>query len=112
MTLDGRYRAVLDRVEVTEDGDDVGVLLIENERGDEVIDERTVERSALPSGVEEGAVLTASFEHDALRHLVFEPAETERRRSELGDRFDRLSQRPPGANGDADDSEGPADADE
>lgn len=95
MTLDGRYRAVLDRIE-----EGVGVLLVENDSGDEVIDERHVDADDLPTGVEDGAVLTASFEDDALRHLVFEPAETERRRTELGERFDRLAERPPGSNGD------------
>ncbi|GAB3681000.1 DUF3006 domain-containing protein [Salinarchaeum chitinilyticum] len=95
MSLDGRYRAVLDRIE-----ESTAVLLIENDRGDELIDERHVDADALPAGVEEGAVMTAAFEHDALRHLVFEPAETERRRNELGERFDRLAERPPGSNGD------------
>jgi hypothetical protein len=98
VTLDGRYRAVLDEIDEWS-----AVLLVENERGDEVIDEYRVDREDLPTGVEEGAVLTASFESGDLRHLVFEPAETERRRSELGDRFDRLAERPPGAdeNGDS-----------
>jgi len=105
VTLDGRYRAVLDRVEEGPDEEEIGVLLVENERGDDVIDERTVSRAELPSGVEEGAVLTASYQDDQLRHLVFEPAETERRRAELGDRFDRLSERPPGTNGDSDGSD-------
>lgn len=97
MSLDGRYRAVLDRFE-----DDVAVLLIENDRGDEVIDEVRIDRDDLPTGVEEGAVLTASFEEGTLRHLVFEPAETERRRSELAERFDRLAERPPGSEGNGD----------
>lgn len=94
MTLDGRYRAVVDRIE-----DPTAVLLVENDRGDEVIEERTVARDDLPAGVGAGAVLTASFEDDSLRHLVFEPAETERRRSELGERFDGLAERPPGSEG-------------
>lgn len=100
MSLDGRYRAVLDELD-----DWSAVVLVENERGDEVLDERRVDRDDLPTGVEEGAVMTASFENDALRHLVFEPAETERRRAELGERFDRLAKRPPGSNGDGDGAE-------
>lgn len=100
MSLDGRYRAVLDEIDEWS-----AVLLVENDRGDEVIEEHRVDRDDLPAGVEEGAVLTASFEAGDLRHLVFEPAETERRRSELGERFDRLAERPPGAdeNGDGED---------
>jgi len=101
VSLDGRYRAVLDRIE-----EDTGVLLVENDRGDEVIDERHVDAEALPPGVEDGAVLTATFEQDGLRHLVFEPAETERRRSELGERFDRLAERPPESNGGSSDERG------
>jgi hypothetical protein len=97
VSLDGRYRAVLDEID-----DWSALLLVENERGDEVIDDYRVDREDLPAGVEEGAVLTASFEDGDLRHLVFEPAETERRRSEMAKRFDRLAERPPGAdeNGD------------
>ena len=97
MSLDGRYRAVLDELD-----DWSAVILVENERGDDVIAEQRVDRDDLPTGVEEGAVLTASFEDGQLRHLVFEPAETERRRSELADRFDRLAERPPGADGNGD----------
>lgn len=92
MTLDGRYRAVLDRLEEGE-----ARILLENDRGDEVLDERPVDPDRLPAGVEEGAVMTATFENDALRHLVFEPAETERRRGAVAEQFDRLSERPPGS---------------
>lgn len=128
MTLDGRYRAVLDRIEDVGSGsagegpDELAVLLIENERGDEILEERTVPGEKLPSGVGDGAVLTATFEGDDLRRLVYEPAETERRRTEMQDRFDRLAERPPGRNGgsqdegddandDADDAADDADSD-
>ena len=107
MTLDGRYRAVLEEID-----DWSAVLLIENDRGDEVIDEVRVDRDDLPTGVEEGAILTASFEDDDLLHLVFEPTETERRRAELADRFDRLAERPPGSEGNGDGAEDGADADD
>ncbi|AGN02623.1 hypothetical protein L593_13420 [Salinarchaeum sp. Harcht-Bsk1] len=108
MSLDGRHRAVVDEID-----DWSAVLLIENERGDEVIDEVRVDNDDLPTGVEEGAVLTASFEAGDLLHLVFEPAETERRRSEMADRFDRLAERPPGSegNGDGGDTDEPSDTD-
>jgi len=97
VTLDGRYRAVLEEID-----DWSAVLLIENDRGDEVIDEVRVDRDDLPTGVEEGAILTASFDDGDLLHLVFEPAETERRRSELAERFDSLAERPPGSEGNGD----------
>lgn len=89
MSRDGRYRAVLDRIE-----DGVAVLLVE-EAG-EVVDEAHVDPEELPAGVDEGAVLRATYDGGNLRRLVFEPEETARRRSELQERFDDLSERPPG----------------
>lgn len=102
MTLDGRYRAVVDRIE-----DDLAVLLVED--GGEVIDEVVVDCDDLPSGVEAGTVAVATFEDGAVRRLGSRPVSTDRRRSTLQDRFDRLADRPPGANRDDDTTEGDPD---
>lgn len=102
MTLDGEYRAVLDRIE-----DGVGVLLIEAD-GD-VIDERHVDPDALPAAATEGAIFEATLDDGALEGLEHRPQETERRREELQSRVDDLAQRPPGSESDED---GADDADE
>lgn len=90
MSLDGRYVAVLDRVE-----DGVGVLLVE-EDGD-VIEEVHVDPGALPDAAGEGAVLEAAFEGGALQELVYRPDETAERRRDVQSRFDALAERPPGS---------------
>lgn len=98
MSRDGRYRAVLDRVE-----DGVAVLLLEADG--EVVDEDGVDLDELPRGVETGAILEATYDGGDLRRLVFEPEETARRRTELRDRFDDLAERPPGSDVDGQDGE-------
>lgn len=89
MSRDGRFRAVLDRVE-----DGVAVLLLEVDG--EVVDEDAIDPDELPAGVGEGAILEAAYDDGDLRRLVYRPEETSRRRSELQDRFDEVAERPPG----------------
>lgn len=92
MTLDGTYRAVLDRVE-----DGVGVLLIEAD--DEVVDERDVDPDVLPSDASDGAIFDATFASGTLEELAHRPDATERRRRDVQSRFDDLAERPPGRDG-------------
>lgn len=99
MSHSGRFTAVLDRIE-----DGVAVLLIESDG--EVIDEESVEPDDLPAGVEAGAVLEATYDDGSLRRLVFQPEETDSRRSALRERFDDLAERPPDSGGTADDANG------
>lgn len=90
MVTDGRYTATVDRIV-----DDRAVLLIEGD--DDVVDERIVPETELPEPARsEGAVLEIELQADHLRDVDYRPDETERRRKELQDRFDRLAERPPG----------------
>lgn len=89
MTLEGTYRAVLDRVE-----DGVGVLLVEDDG--EVIEEVHVDPDELPADVGDGAVLESRFEAGEVASLSRDRETTEQRRKDLQSRFDDLAQRPPG----------------
>lgn len=98
MSLDGEYRAVLDRIE-----DGVGVLLIEADG--EVREEVQVDSDRLPDAAGEGALFGATFDGGTLTELAHRPRETEQRRRELQSRVDDLAQRPPGSDdGDESDS--------
>lgn len=99
MSLDGEYRAVLDRIE-----DGVGVLLIEADG--EVREEVHVDPDRLPSAAGEGALFDATFENGSLAELTHRPGETEQRRRELQSRVDDLAQRPPGADDESDEDQG------
>lgn len=103
MRLDGHYVAVVDRFE-----DGQGVLLVEKD--DEVVEEILVEPEDLPEDARhQDAVLEIMLDTGNLRNAEFLPEETERRTADAQDRFDRLSQRPPGSD-DRPDSADDADA--
>lgn len=80
-TADSHETAVVDRIE-----DGTAVLLIEEDG--ETTDQRVVDPAELPEdGRHEGAILRLvgdGYEYDE--------SETERRRSDAGDRFDRLAE--------------------
>lgn len=88
MTLDGTYRAVLDRIE-----DGVAVLLVEEDG--ETIEELHLNPNELPAAVGEGAVLSLTVDDGMLETVTHRPEETGRRKQELRSRFDDLAERPP-----------------
>lgn len=89
MVADGDYTAVLDRFE-----GELAVLVLE--RDGESVDELAVDASTLlETALGQDAVLNVTIEDGELSTAAFQPAETERRREDAQNRFDRLSQRPP-----------------
>jgi hypothetical protein len=96
--LDGTYVAVLDRFEEVETADgayeEVAVLLVEDD--EQIVAERLLGRSELPSdGRHQDAVFELRFEDDELVEMVYDSATTEERSQAAQDRFDRLSRRLP-----------------
>lgn len=89
MVADGDYTAVLDRFE-----GDLAVLVLEQDG--ESIDELAVDASTLlEAALGQDAVLDVTIEDRDLTSATFQPEETERRREDAQNRFERLSQRPP-----------------
>lgn len=87
MTGDGTYLATVDRIE-----EGIAVCLLEVDG--EVVDERHVEREALPDDCGEGSVLELTIRDDRIEGLEFDRERTRRRRERAQRRFDRLSRRP------------------
>ncbi|WP_225334724.1 DUF3006 domain-containing protein [Halomicrobium urmianum] len=86
---DDRYDAVVDRIE---DG-----LATMELNGDEGRYELVVDEASLPEdGQHEGAVYEIVVEADRLVDAWYDEATTQERRADAQDRFDRLSERPPG----------------
>lgn len=89
MIPDGRYTAVVDRIE-----DGHAVVLIEEDGTDAY--ELLVEPAELPdNGRHANAVLTVEIQDEQLGEASYEASETEERRESAQSRFDRLSERPP-----------------
>lgn len=88
MIPDGHYTAVVDRFEGEQ-----AILLVED--GDELVDELVVREGRLPADARrQDAVLRISMQNGNLVSAHHDPDETDRRRSEAQDRFDRLARRP------------------
>ena len=88
MTLDGEYRAVLDRIE-----DDLAVLELDVD-GD--LQELVVNIEHIPPAARESdAVLEVALSDGQIVDATFERRATRRRRQHSQRRFDRLSRRPP-----------------
>ena len=93
-----RYTAVLDRFE-----EETAVLLLEADG--EQVDELLVDREALPTdGRQQDAVFDVVVCGESLRVLSYLDAETERRRGDAQDRFDRLSSELPTEESSSDDA--------
>lgn len=89
MIPDGRYTAVVDRIE-----DGLATILLE-EGGTDAY-ELVVDPEELPEGARHGdAVLTVDVEDEDLVDVTYDLEETEERREAAQSRFDRLSKRPP-----------------
>lgn len=89
MIPDGRYTAVVDRIE-----DGLATLLVEEDGEDAY--ELAVDPETLPSdGRHSDAVLAVEISDETLVEATYQPDETEARKEAAQDRFDRLSKRPP-----------------
>ena len=96
---DGEYTATVDRVETDADGERLAVVLLEGEAGIE--DQLVVPVGELPEGARDGGgVLDVRVADGELVEAEYRPEETKRRLERARERFDRLSERPPGRNGD------------
>lgn len=96
MVADGTYTAVLDRFE-----GDLAVLVLEGDGRD--VADVALDRERLPEAGRRGdAVYEAVVDDGEVTDLTYDPEETRERKEQAQDRFDRLSERPPGS--DSDDS--------
>jgi hypothetical protein len=97
MIPDGDYTAVVDRIEAA-----LATLEIsgDNERYSLVVDEETLPEAARHTD----AVLQITLVNEELTAVAYDPDETERRAKTAQDRFDRLAERPPNGDDDADSS--------
>lgn len=87
---DGTYLAVLDRFEVGADGDRLAVLVLE--RAGETRGRLVVPGGDLPGNARHvDAVLEVAVDAGDLASARYLPDETERRRADAQDRFDRLA---------------------
>jgi hypothetical protein len=103
MTTDGEFTAVVDRIEETEDGELVAVLLLEADA--DVVDELVVPTDTLPEPAEADTVYRVSVGDGELIDAVPDNEATDCRADAAQDRFDRLAERPPAESGeDPDDS--------
>lgn len=92
---DGEYTATVDRIETDADGERLAVVLLEGEDG--VEDQLVVSADELPEGARDGGgVLDVTVVDGELIEAEYRPEETERRLERARERFDRLSERPPG----------------
>lgn len=89
MIPDGRYVAVVDRIED-------GLAAVLPEADGEAVDELLVDPEALPESARHAdAVLDIVIADGELREATYDAEETERRKETTQSRFDRLSKRPP-----------------
>jgi hypothetical protein len=89
MIPDGRYTAVVDRIE-----DGLATILLEENDRDAY--ELVVDPDELPEEARHAdAVLTIEVEAEDLADVTYEAEETKERREAAQSRFDRLSKRPP-----------------
>ncbi|WP_436922908.1 DUF3006 domain-containing protein [Halosimplex amylolyticum] len=87
MIPDGTYTAVVDRIE-----DGLATLQLEDDDGPE---EFVVYPGQLPEAARHAdAVLRVELADGELAEVAYDEAETEARRDQAQDRFDRLSRRP------------------
>ncbi|MGZ0746110.1 DUF3006 domain-containing protein [Haloparvum sp. AD34] len=94
MVPDGTYTAVLDRFE-----GDLAVLVLE--RDGEDVAEIAVDRERLPApGRQQDAVYELVVDDGDVTDLDYDPDATSERTERVQDRFDRLSERPPGGDSD------------
>ncbi|MFB6235787.1 MAG: DUF3006 domain-containing protein [Halopenitus sp.] len=94
MVADGTYTAVLDRFEGEQ-----AVLVLERDGTD--VAEIAVARERLPEpGRNQDAVFELVVDDGNLVDLSYDPEATADRKNRAQDRFDRLSQRPPGSDSD------------
>lgn len=107
MTLpDGTYTGTIDRIE-----EEIAVILIEDEQGDatdiaeddasvserEIIEELHCSTDNLSQRArDELGVVSVTLVDGEIEAIEHQPQTTQRRRSEFQDRFDALSERPPG----------------
>ncbi|WP_430505908.1 DUF3006 domain-containing protein [Haloparvum sp. PAK95] len=90
MVTDGTYTAVLDRFESEQ-----AVLVLE--RDGEDVAEIAVDRERLPApGRHQDAVYELAVDDGDVVDLDYDPDATSERTERAQDRFDRLSERPPG----------------
>ncbi|MFT4947553.1 MAG: putative AlkP superfamily phosphohydrolase/phosphomutase [Natronomonas sp.] len=89
MIPDGRYTAVVDRIE-----DGLATILLEEDGEDAY--ELVVDPDELPEEArQDDAVLTVNVDDEDLITATYEAEETKERREAAQSRFDRLSKRPP-----------------
>ena len=95
MIPDGEYVAVVDRFE-----DDLAVLLVEDDG--ETVAELAVPRRRLPGASRhQDAVLEVTIQDESVVRARYDESETDRRTTDAQDRFDRLAERPPREDEDA-----------
>lgn len=89
MIPDGRYVAVVDRIED-------GVAAVIPEADGEVLEELLVDPETLPESAQSAnAVLDIVVADGELREVMYDAEETEQRKETAQSRFDNLSKRPP-----------------
>lgn len=94
MVTDGTYTAVLDRFE-----DDLAVLVLERDGSD--VADVALDRERLPeAGRQQDAVYELVVADGDVTDLSYNAEETKRRTERAQNRFDRLSERPPGSDSD------------
>lgn len=87
---DGRYTAVVDSVED-------GFVTVFFERDDEEVGNAVLDSSTLPDDARHAdAILSVTIAGGELVEAEYDPERTEARAERAQDRFDRLSERPPG----------------
>jgi hypothetical protein len=89
MIPDGNYTAVVDEIEGSR-------VRLELQAADDELYELVVEGAELPNtGKEVGAVLSVEVVDEIILDAEYDAKETDHRRQQAQDRFDRLSDRPP-----------------
>lgn len=96
MLADGRYTAVIDRIE-----DGIATVLVEADG--KVVEEVTIDDlDRIPTDARhDGAVVQVTVDGGDVVDLEYDPETEEERRQQNRDRFDRLSKRPPGRDDDS-----------
>jgi hypothetical protein len=99
MIPDGEYTAVVDRIE-----DTFATLELSDEAGERY--NLVVGEEELPADARHAdATLQVTLSDDELIDTMYQPAETEARKQDAQDRFDRLSSRAPRDEDETDDAE-------
>lgn len=99
MIPDGEYSAVVDRIE-----DTLATLELSDDNGERY--NLVVGEEELPSDARHAdAVLQVTLDDEELADTTYQPAETETRKKDAQDRFDRLSSRAPRDQDETDDGE-------